>query len=180
MSIIKVKDQFFKPFIHADEIAERISQIADVIQREYHDKNPLFLCVLNGAFIFASDLLRAINFQSEISFVKIASYKGVSSTGEIRELIGFSEQITDRHIVVLEDIIDTGYTMQHVLNQLQELAPLSIRVTTLLFKKSALKFPVKIDDVGFEIENKFVLGYGLDYDGMGRHLKHIYQICEQD
>lgn len=179
MSIIKVKDRFFQPFIHANEIAERTHQIAGIIENAYQDKNPLFLCVLNGAFIFAADLLRSIHIQSEISFVKVASYKGMDSSGEIKELIGFNEQVNGRHVIIIEDIIDTGYTMQHILKQLQAMHPASIRVTTLLFKKSALQYPVQIDDVGFEIENKFVLGYGLDYDGLGRHLKHIYQVSEQ-
>jgi hypoxanthine phosphoribosyltransferase len=171
---IQVHHRDFEPFILSDAIAARIRAIAGEISQEYEGKNPLFLAVLNGAFIFAADLLREIGFQSEISFVKIASYSGTKSTGQIRELIGFTENLEGRHIIIVEDIIDTGLSMQHILHQVSTFSPASVRVASLLVKRKALKVEVQMDYIGFEIENKFVLGYGLDYDGLGRNLPHIY------
>lgn len=174
MSIIKVHDRNFEPFILAHQIEARVSAIAQDITNEYTDKNPLFLAVLNGAFILAADLFRKINFRSEISFAKISSYSGTSTTEVIQQLIGFSEAIADRHIIIIEDVIDTGLSMQHVLKQVYEQNPASVKVLTLLFKPNSLKVPIKPDYIGFEIEPKFVLGYGLDYDGLGRNLPDIY------
>ncbi len=174
MSIIKVHDRNFEPFISAKQIEARISAIAQEITQEYDGKNPLFLAVLNGAFILAADLFRKINFQSEISFAKISSYSGTSTTENIKQLIGFSEAIAGRHIIIIEDIIDTGLSMQHVLKQVDDQNPASVKVLTLLFKPKSLKVAITPDYVGFEIEPKFVLGYGLDYDGLGRNLPDIY------
>lgn len=174
MSIIKVHDRNFEPFIAAKQIEARVSAIAQEITQEYEGKNPLFLAVLNGAFILAADLFRKINFQSEISFAKISSYSGTSTTENIKQLIGFSEAIAGRHIIIIEDIIDTGLSMQHVLKQVHEQNPASVKVLTLLFKPKSLKVAITPDYVGFEIEPKFVLGYGLDYDGLGRNLPDIY------
>jgi hypoxanthine phosphoribosyltransferase len=174
MSTIQIHDRFFEPFILSDEIEKRVELIAMEISKEYEGKNPLFLAVLNGAFILAADLLREIQFQSEISFVKISSYQGTRSTDTVKELIGFTESLKERHVIIIEDIIDTGLSMKHILEQVHSYKPASIKVATLLFKKSALKHPVQIDYVGFEIENKFVVGYGLDYDGVGRNFPHIY------
>lgn len=174
MSVIKVHNRTFEPFILSDEIAKRVGAIAQQISKEYEGKNPLFLAVLNGAFMFAADLLREITFQSEISFVKISSYSGTQSTEQIRELIGFTEDLNGRHIIIIEDIIDTGLSMQHILQQVHQLNPASVKVATLLVKREAIKVPVQIDYTGFEIESRFVLGYGLDYDGLGRNLCHIY------
>lgn len=174
MSVTQVHGRYFEPFILADEIEKRVKHIALQITSEYEGKNPLFLAVLNGAFILAADLLREISFQSEISFVKISTYSGMQSTQEVKELIGFTENLTGRHVIIVEDIIDTGFSMKHVLEQVQGLEPASVKVATLLLKRAALKHAVQIDYIGFEIENKFVLGYGLDYDGLGRNLPHIY------
>lgn len=174
MSIIKVHDRNFEPFILAKQIEARVSAIAQEITQEYEGKNPLFLAVLNGAFILAADLFRKINFQSEISFAKISSYSGTSTTENIKQLIGFSEAIAGRHIIIIEDIIDTGLSMQHVLKQVHDQNPASVKVLTLLFKPKSLKVAITPDYVGFEIEPKFVLGYGLDYDGLGRNLPDIY------
>ena len=174
MSIIKVHDRNFEPFIPANQIEERVSVIAQQITQEYEGKNPLFLAVLNGAFILAADLFRKISFQSEISFAKISSYSGTSTTETIKQLIGFSESIEGRHIIIVEDIIDTGLSMQHVLKQVYAHKPASVKVLTLLLKPKALKVQLVPDYVGFEIEPKFVLGYGLDYDGLGRNLPDIY------
>lgn len=174
MSIIKVHDRNFEPFIAAKQIEERVSVIAQQITQEYEGKNPLFLAVLNGAFILAADLFRKLSFQSEISFAKISSYSGTSTTETIKQLIGFSESIEGRHIIIVEDIIDTGLSMQHVLKQVHAHKPASVKVLTLLLKPKALKVQLVPDYVGFEIEPKFVLGYGLDYDGLGRNLPDIY------
>jgi len=174
MSTITVHNRKFEPFIQSDIIAKRISDIATQMNLRFEGKNPLFLAVLNGAFIFAADLLRRIDVQSEISFVKIASYEGMQTTGDIKELIGFTEKLANRHVVILEDIIDTGMSMQHILKQVEAQKPASVSVTTLLLKPSSLQLPVKIDYIGFEIESRFVLGYGMDYDGIGRNLPEIY------
>ena len=174
MSIIKVHDRNFEPFISAQQIKQRVNEIAELLSNEYTDKNPLFLAVLNGAFILAADLVRAVNFQSEISFTKISSYNGTESTGSIKQLIGFTEALAGRHIIIVEDIIDTGLSMQHILQQVHAQNPASVKVITLLFKREALKVPIQPDYVGFEIPRKFVLGYGLDYDGLGRNLPDIY------
>jgi hypoxanthine phosphoribosyltransferase len=174
MKVIQVHDRFFEPFILSDEIDKRVKLIATEISKEYEGKNPLFLAVLNGAFILAADLLREIQFQSEISFVKISSYHGTESTDSIKELIGFTETLKDRHVIIIEDIIDTGLSMKHILEQVYSYAPASVKVATLLLKKAALKYKVQTDYIGFEIENKFVVGYGLDYDGVGRNFPHIY------
>jgi hypoxanthine phosphoribosyltransferase len=174
MGIIKVHDRQFEPFILSDEIEKRVKTIASEIIGEYEGKNPLFLAVLNGAFILAADLLREIHFQSEISFVKISSYQGTQSTETIKELIGFTESLNGRHVIIVEDIIDTGLSMAHILKQVHSFKPASVKVATLLLKRDALKHPIDPDYIGFEIEQKFVVGYGLDYDGLGRNLPHIY------
>ncbi|MBP9186017.1 MAG: hypoxanthine phosphoribosyltransferase [Bacteroidia bacterium] len=174
MSIIKIHQRNFEPFITEKQINERLTAIAYQICAEYEGENPLFLAVLNGAFILAADLFRKITIQSEISFAKISSYQGTSTTNKISELIGFNEQIEGRNVIIIEDIIDTGLSMQYVLNQLQQKNPASVKVLTLLFKPKALLFDIIPDYVGFEIEPKFVLGYGLDYDGLGRNLPDIY------
>ncbi len=172
--VIKVHDRFFEPFILSDAIEKRVKQMAAEISATYEDKNPLFLAVLNGAFILAADLLREINFQSEISFVKISSYEGTQSTENIKELIGFTENLRGRHVIIVEDIIDTGLSMQHILKQVNSHSPASIKIATLLLKREALQYPIEADYIGFDIEQKFVLGYGLDYDGLGRNLRHIF------
>ena len=171
---MQVNHILFDIFIPAEQIKQQVKTIGKALNRDYEGKRPLFLAVLNGAFIFAADLMREVTIQSEISFVKIASYSGTQSTETIKELIGFSETLENRHIIVIEDIIDTGLSMKHILEQLALLKPASVAVVTLLLKKEALKHHVQVDYVGFEIANKFVLGYGLDFDGLGRNLPDIY------
>jgi hypoxanthine phosphoribosyltransferase len=171
---MQVNDILFDIFIPANQIQQRVQAIGTEINQSYEGKRPLFLAVLNGAFIFAADLMREISIPSEVSFVKIASYSGTKSTESIKELIGFNENLTNRHVIVVEDIIDTGLSMKHILEQLALLNPASVAVVTLLLKKEALKHQVQVDYVGFEIANKFVLGYGLDFDGLGRNLPDIY------
>ncbi len=173
---VTVHDKEFCELISGEEVARRVKEIADRMNQELADKNPLFLAVLNGSFFFAADLLRNLNFLSEISFVKLASYQGTHSVGKIRELIGLNESLRDRYIVILEDIVDSGLTMQYLMEKLQEYQPQAVKIAALLFKKEALKVPLQIDYVGFEVPNIFLLGYGLDYNQLGRNLPGIYAL----
>lgn len=178
MSTIQVKDKFFKPFISSEEIQQAISRIADQINLDLAGKNPLFICVLNGAFMFAADLYKNISIDSEITFMRMKSYEGVQSTGNVKSISGLLEDVSGRTVVVLEDIIDTGYTMQSIIQQLTEMGAGQVLVSTLLYKPDALKVDLKVDYVALEIPNAFIVGYGLDYDEMGRNLKDIYVITE--
>lgn len=173
-----IRDKEFKIFIPFKEIKKRIKEMAFTIDEDYKDLNPLFIAVLNGSFMFASDLIREIQTPCEISFIKLSSYETLSSTGVVKELVGLKESIKDRHIVILEDIVDTGNTVSHILALLNEDKIASFTVATLLFKPTALKKDVAVKYVGFSIPETFVLGYGLDYDGMGRNLKDLYQLIE--
>lgn len=175
---MQIRDKEFKIFIPFKDIEERIKDMALTINEDYKDLNPLFIAVLNGSFMFASDLIREIQTPCEISFIKLSSYETFSSTGLVKELVGLKESIKDRHIVVLEDIVDTGNTISHILTMLNENKIASLTVATLLFKPTALKNDVDIKYVGFPIPETFVVGYGLDYDGMGRNLKDLYQLIE--
>lgn len=174
----QILDKPFKPYLTSSEIGIAIQKIADQINLDYQDKNPLFIAILNGSFIFASDLFKKINVPAEISFIKLASYQGTKSTGNVITAIGLETDLFDRHVVVLEDIIDTGKTLSAFLPQLQHQQPKSLKVCTLLHKKEATKYPIDIDYLGFEIPNLFVVGYGLDYNGYGRNLDQIMQIDE--
>lgn len=174
--IIKVHDKTFEPYIDAATITARIQELASEINKDYADKRPLFIAILNGAFMFASDLFKEVTIDAEICFIKLASYKGTKSTGNVITSIGLDEPLKDRHVIVLEDIVDTGKTLYEFLPQLQNQQPASLKIAALLHKPEALKFPVKVDYLGFSIPNRFVLGYGLDYDGLGRNIKEIYQL----
>lgn len=176
MSSIQVHDKVFIPFLDAATIAAKIKEIAAAIDRDYKGKRPLFLAVLNGSFLFAADLFRQLNVDAEISFIKLASYKGTSSTGNVVTAIGLETPIFERHVLLLEDIIDTGKTLYEFLPTLAQQQPASLKITALLTKPDALKFPVQADYTGFEIPDKFVVGYGLDYDGLGRNIPEIYQL----
>ena len=176
MKIIKVKDKEFKLSITADEINNAVENLAMQLNHDLKDKNPLFLVVLNGAFIFAADLYRKITIDSEISFVKLASYSGISSTSDVKELIGLNEKLKGRTVVILEDIIDTGTTMQYLMNKLLYLGVGEVKLAALLFKPSAFRESYNIDYLGLEIPNEFIVGYGLDYDGFGRNYADIYKI----
>lgn len=176
MQTIVVKDKTFRLSIPAKELEEAVIRIADEINRDLAGKNPVFLVILNGAFIFAADLYRRISFASEISFVKLASYSGTSTTSEVRELIGINEQLKGRTVVILEDIIDTGTTMQYLMNKLEYLGVKEIFLAALLFKPSAFRESFRIDYLGMELPNEFIVGYGLDYDGFGRNYPDIYKI----
>lgn len=177
MKTITVKDKTFKLSITADEISQAVDRLAAELNRDLEGRNPLFLVVLNGAFIFAADLYRKITIESEISFVKLASYSGTSSTSDVKELIGLNERLKGRNIVILEDIIDTGTTMQYLINKLYYLGVNDVKLAALLFKPGAFRESFRIDYLGMEIPNEFIVGYGLDYDGFGRNYADIYKIC---
>ena len=176
MSTIQVLDKTFEPYLKEAAIQEKITALAVQLNLDYAGKRPIFLSVLNGAFLFTADLFKQITIEAEVSFIKLASYKGTSSTGNVITAIGLDINVQDRHIVILEDIIDTGKTLYHYLPQLNSMRPASVKIAVLLDKKDALQYPVQIDYACFEIPNKFVVGYGLDYDGLGRNSKDIYQL----
>jgi hypoxanthine phosphoribosyltransferase len=176
MSTIKVHDKEFEPYLSAAEIDEKIKAQAAQIDKDYAGKRPLFIAVLNGSFIYAADLFKHLTIEAEICFIKLASYKGTKSTGHVVTAIGLDTDINERHIIVLEDIIDTGKTLSNFLPQLQHQQPASLKIAVLLHKPEATIHPIDIDYCCFSIPNKFVLGYGLDYDGLGRNLKEIYQL----
>lgn len=176
MNKIKVKDKEFKLSIPAEKIQQAVDQIADRLNHDLADKNPVFLVILNGAFIFAADLYRKITFDSEITFVKLASYSGMASTSDVKELIGLNQKLIGRTVVIVEDIIDTGTTMQFLINKLQYLGVKEVFLVSLLFKPSAFRESFPIDYLGLEIPNEFIVGYGLDYDGLGRNYPDIYTL----
>ena len=176
MSNIQVLDKTFEPYLKEAAIQEKITELAGQLNKDYEGKRPLFLSILNGSFLFTADLFKQITIEAEVSFIKLASYKGTSSTGNVITAIGLDTNVKDRHIVILEDIIDTGKTLHHYLPQLDSMQPASVKIAVLLNKKEALQYPVKVDYACFDIPNKFVVGYGLDYDGLGRNSKDIYQL----
>ncbi|AUD03058.1 hypoxanthine phosphoribosyltransferase [Spirosoma pollinicola] len=171
--MITIKDKTFVPFIPAKAIQERIQELATQINEEYADKQPLIVVVLNGAFLFAADLAKQLTISCEITFIRVASYEATESSGQVKQILGLNESIEGRDLIVIEDIVDTGLTLHQVCAQLREKGPASIAIATLLFKPSALKEKLDLQYVGFEIENRFVLGYGLDYDGLGRNTQDI-------
>jgi hypoxanthine phosphoribosyltransferase len=171
---VQIKDKTFELSIPAAQINLAVDRIAKEIDRDLTGKEPLFLVVLNGAFMFASDLMKKVTIPCQISFVKLASYQGTGSTGKMKELIGLNEDITDRTVVVVEDIVDTGFTMEKIISTLQAKHPKEIRVATFFHKPEALQRPVPLNYVGMKIPNDFIVGYGLDYDGLGRNLADIY------
>lgn len=178
MSIVKIKDKTFRTSITEVQIQQRIKELAEQINKDLDGKNPLFIGVLNGSFIFAADLIREITIPSEISFVKLASYEGILSTGKVKEVMGLNEDITDRTVVIIEDIIDTGRTMRQMLDSLRVRRPAEIRICTLFVKPDKLEEPMNIDYAAFSIPNDFIVGYGLDYDQQGRGLKDICTLVE--
>ena len=178
MSIVKVKDKTFRTFIPEAEIQQRVKAVADKLNEDLKDKNPLFLAVLNGSFVFAADLMRMITIPCEISFVKLASYQGTVSSGKIKEVIGINEDLKGRTVVIVEDIIDTGFTMKRMLEQLGTRDPESLHICTLLVKPGKLQVPLNIEYAAMESPNDFIVGYGLDYDQQGRNLRDIYTIVE--
>jgi len=175
-NIIKVHDKEFVPFITEATIINKIRELAAQLKQDYDGKRPLFIAILNGSFIFASDLFKELEIEAEICFIKLASYKGTKSTGHVITAIGLDTDITNRHIIILEDIIDTGRTLHNFLPQIMNQQPASLKIAVLLDKPEAREFEVPIEYRCFTIPNKFVLGYGLDYDGLGRNIREIYQL----
>ena len=178
MDTIKINDRRFRISIPEAEIKNRIKTVAAQISKDMEGKNPLFLGVLNGAFIFAADLMREMTIPCEISFVKLASYQGTTSTGTIQEVIGINENLTGRTVIIVEDIVESGATMKRMIEQLGTRNPASVHICTLFFKPDKLKEDLELDYVVFRIPDDFILGYGLDYDQAGRGLKDIYTIIE--
>ena len=179
MKKVKVLDKEFELFIPYEKIRSVVEQMADKMNKELSDKDPLFLCILNGSFMFAAELFKRIDFvESEISFVKLASYEGDKTTGTVKQLIGLNEKIEGRTVVVLEDIVDTGITINNIQEQLIKMNPKEVLVATLLLKPDALQKEVDLKYVGLEIPNDFIVGYGLDYDGYGRNLLDIYSVVK--
>jgi hypoxanthine phosphoribosyltransferase len=174
MKEVKILDKTFEVMIDEAKITARINSISAQITKEYEGKNPVFLGVLNGAFLFLADLFKGIHTPSEISFIRVSSYSGTKSTGEMKNVFGLKENISNRHVIIVEDIVDTGETMKYLFDELKKQNPASLKLATLLFKPAALKNPVTPDYVGFEIDPDFVVGYGLDYNGYGRNLTDIY------
>jgi len=178
MSNITIKDKVFTPSISEEEIQKQVKRVASELNHDMEGKDPIFLGVLNGSFIFAADLYREITVPSEISFVKMASYVGTNTTGKVKQLLGLNVDVTDRTVVIVEDIVDTGLTMQQMIATLKEHNPREIQICTLLVKPDKLKVELDIKYAAFKIPNDFILGYGLDYDGYGRNLKSIYTVVE--
>jgi hypoxanthine phosphoribosyltransferase len=176
MDEIRILDRTFREMIPGVKIHRRIEEIADQINHDLRDQEVVFLGILNGAFIFAADLFRRITFPARISFVKLASYQGTRSSGRIKELIGWNEVLENRTIVVIEDIVDRGDTIERIVNELIIRKAKAIRIATLLFKPSAYLKDIDLDYIGFEIPNNFVIGFGLDYDGFGRNLPSVYTL----
>lgn len=180
MSNISLFNKTFEPYLPESLIQEKIKELGEIISKEYEGKKPLFIGVLNGSFMFAADLFKQITIEAEICFIKLASYKGTKSTGNVITAIGLDTDIRDRHLILLEDIIDTGKTMNEFMPQLYHQQPASVKMAVLLHKPDATIYPVQIDYCCFSIPDRFVLGYGLDYDGFGRNLKEIYQLKESE
>lgn len=178
MASLQVHDKVFDPFLSEEMIQNRVSAIAQQLNTDYSGKKPLFIAILNGSFIFASDLFKKLEIDVEICFIKLASYKGSRSTGHVVTAIGLDNEIFGRDVVIVEDIVDTGKTLTEFLPQLRHQQPASLRIVALLHKAEATQFPVQIDYLGFTIPDKFVVGYGLDYNGLGRNIPEIYKLVE--
>jgi len=176
---IRVHDKTFRTYLSASTIQARNRELAREISEDLRGSNPLFIAVLNGAFIFAADLFRQLTIDAEISFIKLVSYKGTRSTGHVVTSIGLETELYDRTVVILEDIVDTGKTLHEFMPQVLHQQPKRLLVASLLSKPDARIFPIEVDYLGFSVPDKFLLGYGLDYDGHGRNLSDIYQLIEE-
>ena len=178
MSTVKIHDREFVKSISREEIAVRVSAVADRINKDYAGKRPLLLGVLNGCFMFVSDLMKSLEIECEISFVKLSSYQGSETTGTVTQVIGLSESIEGRDVIIVEDIVDTGLTMHKMLELLSESKPASLEIASLFVKPARLRVPVDVKYSAFEIPDRFIVGYGLDYDGLGRNLPDVYDVKE--
>jgi hypoxanthine phosphoribosyltransferase len=176
MSVIKVHDKSFETYLSEEIILQRVKEIAADISKTFAEKKLLFISILNGSFMFASDLFKHLDIEAEICFIKLASYKGMKSSGNVVTSIGLEVDLFGRDVIIVEDIVDTGKTLHNFLPKLIHQQPASLKIVTLLHKPEATEYPLQLDYVGFSIPNKFVVGYGLDYDGLGRNLKEIYQL----
>lgn len=176
MGLIKVHDKTFETYLSEDIIQKRVQELAAAINRDYAGKRPMFIAILNGSFMFAADLFKHLTIEAELCFIKLASYKGLKSSGNVVTSIGLEDDIFNKEIVIVEDIVDTGKTLHNFLPKLEHQQPKALKIATLLHKSEATEYPLQLDYIGFDIPNKFVVGYGLDYDGLGRNLKEIYQL----
>ena len=177
MGRIKLHDKEFDIYLSEETIQQKVRDLAAAINKDYADKHPLFIAILNGSFMFAADLFKHLTIPAEISFIKLASYKGMKSSGQVITAIGLDVELHGRDVIIVEDIVDTGKTLHNFLPKLQHHQPASLRIASLLHKPEATQFPLDIAYTGFVIPDKFVVGYGLDYDGLGRNLKEIYQLA---
>ena len=180
MNTVKIKDKEFVPMISEEEIKRRVKELAAQISKDMAGKNPLLLAVLNGSFVFAADLIREITIESEISFVKLASYQGTTSTGTVKEVIGINENLSGRTVIIVEDIVESGLTMKRMIESLGTRNPASVHICTLLLKPDCLKVDLDIEYAAFSIPNDFIVGYGLDYDQQARNLKDIYVLKKEE
>lgn len=178
MKTIELFGKTFVPYITAAEIQTQIERLAKDIKAEYEGKKPLFIAILNGSFMFASDLFKCLDFETEICFIKLASYKGTKSSGQVISAIGLDIDVKDRDVIVIEDIVDTGRTLYTFLPQIKNQLPASLKICTLLHKPEATEYSLDLEYIGFSIPNNFVLGYGMDFDGYGRNIPELYQIKE--
>lgn len=176
MDIITIKDKQFVLSIPEKEILKAVEDVGMRMNKDLADKDPLFICVLNGAFMFAGDLMKIVDIPCEITFIKLSSYEGLYTTGTVKEIIGLNESVVGRNVVVVEDIVDTGITMEKIITSLEAKGAADIKVATFLQKPDALQRNIKVDYVAMKIPNEFIVGYGLDYDGYGRNLKEIYTV----
>jgi hypoxanthine phosphoribosyltransferase len=178
MSAIKVHDKHFETYLSEEVIQQKVKELAVAIDKDYQNKRPLVIAILNGSFMFAADLFKHLTIPAEICFIKLASYKGTHSTGHVITAIGLDHDLYNRDVLIIEDIVDTGKTLNTFLPQLEHQHPASLKIVALLHKSEATEYPIPINYTGFVIPNKFVVGYGLDYDGLGRNLKEIYQLVD--
>lgn len=176
MAVIRVHDKSFETYLSDEVIQKRVKEIAASVNADYAGKRPLFIAILNGSFMFASDLFKNLEIEAEICFIKLASYKGMKSSGKVVTSIGLEEDLFGKDVIIVEDIVDTGKTLHNFLPKLLHQQPKTLKIAALLHKSEATEYPLTLDYVGFDIPNKFVVGYGLDYDGLGRNLKEIYQL----
>ena len=178
--MIQLEHLVFEQYLKEETILKRVKELAEAINQDYQGKNPIFLAVLNGSFMFMSDICKEVSVDITVSFIKIASYTGINSDGKVRDLIGLEESLQGRDVIIVEDIVDTGTSMSHLLETINAKNPKSVEVVSLLTKPEALKKPINIKYVGFEIPDLFVVGYGLDFEGLGRNLKDLYQIVDKN
>lgn len=180
MKNVTIHDKEFELFIPYEKIRAIVEEMAEKMNNDFKDKNPLFLCILNGSFMFAAEIYKRISLlDAEISFIKLASYEGTKTSGAVKQLIGLNEDLTGRTVVVLEDIVDSGITIAHTIEQIQAKNPAEIKIATLILKPEAVQIKVQLDYVGIEIPNDFIVGYGLDYNGRGRNLIDIYKVVDK-